>query len=143
MTRQDSAVPEPPLPPGVVQRTPRMDSRRDWQEAKRRASGIQPVKRAECGTPSAYRRHLRQKRRALDYIAAGFPDAKVDGDRTAAEVAAEPECAACLDAWNRNARERRQAKKARDDQAKQTAKAGKPKRAAKAARASRKRTAKA
>lgn len=63
-----------------MERTPRMDYRRDWQEKNRRNNGAKPQKIAECGTPAAYRRHLRN---------------------------GEPIDAKCRDAWKRDAAERR------------------------------------
>ena len=67
--------------------SPRKKYKREWQERHRRAKGVKPVKIAPCGTPSAYRRHLRND---------------------------EPIDDACRDAWNRQGREaRKRAKKAK------------------------------
>jgi hypothetical protein len=61
--------------------SPRTLYKRMWQERKRRSSGVKPVEIAPCGTPAAYRRHLRNSESVDD---------------------------ACLEAWRRNAQEARE-----------------------------------
>lgn len=90
--------------------TPRMKYRQKWQENNRRAKGVKPQQIAPCGTPAAYRRHLRHKKLAEEHVAAGRPDAIVDG-RPASEVAVAPIDDACRDAWNADAAARRASKR--------------------------------
>lgn len=91
--------------------TPRMKYRQKWQENNRRSKGIQPQRIAPCGTPAAYRRHLRNKKLAEAFLAEGRPDELVDG-RPAYVVATDPIDEACREAWNEDAKERRDAAKA-------------------------------
>lgn len=99
----------PPDEPDSIKstgRSPRQEYKRLHAERKRRADGVQPVKIAACGTEAAYRRHRREHSRARKLIEAGRPDAKV-GNRTAAEVAAEPACELCLEAHRKTAKDAR------------------------------------
>lgn len=60
-------------------------ARREAQTARRRAQGVQPLRLAPCGTPAAYRRHLRNS---------------------------EPVDEACRTRWNADEKARRVARKA-------------------------------
>ena len=65
--------------------SPRRRYKREWQRERRRAAGVKPLVLAPCGTPAAYRRHLRNS---------------------------EPIDDACRQAWNEQARVRRAKTKA-------------------------------
>lgn len=103
--------------------TPRMRYRQKWQETKRRVNGAKPQRIAPCGTPAAYRRHLRNKKFAEAEVAAGRPDTIIEG-RPASEVAVTPIDSACRAAWNADAKNRRDAAKAKRDARDDAAKAG-------------------